>query len=121
MQIFLILALVLALIAVIFALQNTVPITVSFLFWQFHGSLALVLIISLAAGVLITALFVVPELLRGRWLLRKLRKQMVELESNLDAHKQRLEEADHRLREQSSSLQSQASEENLPNQPGTSQ
>jgi putative membrane protein len=100
MQIFLILALVIALVAVIFALQNTAAITVSFLFWQFHGSLALVLIISLAVGALITIMALLPGILRGRWSLRKLRKQLAEVEGDLKAHKQSLEEANLKLDEQ---------------------
>jgi putative membrane protein len=103
MQIFLILALVIALIAVIFALQNTVIITVSFLFWQVHGSLALLLIISLAAGALITFLALLPGLLRSRWSMRRLRKQLAEVEGNLTEHRQHLEEDNQRPEEQSTS------------------
>jgi putative membrane protein len=118
MQIFLILALIIALIAVIFALQNTVTVAISFLFWQLHGSLALVLIVSLVAGALITSLVLLPGLLHGRWTLRKQRKQIAELESSLNEHKQRLSEADHRL-EQSTAAQPQESEQKLVDQPST--
>lgn len=116
MQIFLVLSLIIALVAVIFALQNTATITVSFLIWQFHGSLALVLIISLLVGALITFLALLPGLLRGRWSLRKLRKQFAALEADLTEHKQRLEEANHRMEEQVASTSSPEPEPPPPDQ-----
>ncbi len=96
MQVFIVLALLVLVFAVIFALQNTAAVTINFLFWQFHGSLALGLIISLVAGLVISFLAYLPTLLRSRWSGRKLRKQIVELESSLAEHKQRLEESIHK-------------------------
>lgn len=49
----LIVVVIVALLAVIFALQNAVPVTVSFLFIRAESSLALVLLITLAIGVLL--------------------------------------------------------------------
>ena len=46
--IFIFFALIIAAVAVIFALQNTSAVTVTFFFWNFHGSLALVLLGALA-------------------------------------------------------------------------
>jgi hypothetical protein len=46
MQLQLIVAIIVAILAVVFALQNAVPITVSFLTWRFESSLALVLLIN---------------------------------------------------------------------------
>ena len=112
MLIFVILALLILMFAVIFALQNTVNVTVVFLFWQLHGSLALVLLVALGAGMLISFLAYLPSLLRGQWSMRKLRKQTTELESNLAEHKQRLEEA--HLKLQSLSTPAQPSEASLP-------
>lgn len=57
MQIFLLIAALIAVFAVIFALQNAVPITVSFLFWQVESSLALILIMAFIAGVVTSLLF----------------------------------------------------------------
>ncbi len=94
MLIFVILALLLALLAVVFALQNTGAVTITFLFWNFTGSLALVLIIALAAGLLISFLAYLPSLIRGQLSTRKMRKHASELESDLAAHKQRLQEAE---------------------------
>lgn len=117
MQIFVFLALFIAVIAVIFALQNTLPVTISFLFWQFHGSLALVLLVALAVGAVISFLASLPTLLRGQWSMRKLRKQAAELESNLNDHKQRLEEAQNRLQAQSTPIQPTETSAKPPDQP----
>jgi len=53
MRFSLILSLIIAVLAVIFALQNATPVTVHLGPWTFNGSLALVLMITLAIGVLI--------------------------------------------------------------------
>ncbi len=105
MLVFIILALLLALLAVIFALQNTGTVTIYILFWQFTGSLALVLIVAVAAGMLVSFLAYLPTLLRGNWSARNLRKHTTELESDLAAHKQRLEEAQIKLQAQSPAAQ----------------
>ena len=52
MHLFLIVALGLAILTVIFALQNPIPVGVTFFIWKFEGSLALVLILTFALGVL---------------------------------------------------------------------
>ncbi len=57
MQIFLLIAALIAVLAVIFALQNAVPITVSFLFWRAESSLALILILAFIAGLITSSLF----------------------------------------------------------------
>ena len=57
MQIYLFIAAFIAVLAVIFALQNAVPITVSFLVWQVQSSLALILIMAFIAGLITSFLF----------------------------------------------------------------
>jgi uncharacterized integral membrane protein len=54
MQSFLIGALGLAILTVIFALQNPIPVGVTFLVWKFEGSLALVLMLTFTLGVLVS-------------------------------------------------------------------
>jgi uncharacterized integral membrane protein len=56
MQSFLIAALGLAILTVIFALQNPIPVGVIFLVWKFEGSLALVLMLTFALGALVSSL-----------------------------------------------------------------
>ena len=99
MQIFVFLALLIAVIAVIFALQNTLIVTVSILLWKFTGSLALVLLLALAVGALISFLASMPSLVRGKWSQRNLRKRATELEKNLNERTQRLTELETNLNE----------------------
>lgn len=57
MQVYLFIGAFIAVLAVIFALQNAVPITVSFLMWKVESSLALILIIAFIAGLVVSILF----------------------------------------------------------------
>ena len=67
MPLFIIAALVIALAAIVFALQNPAPVVVNFLAWQTQGSLALVFLVTLAIGVLLGLLVCTPALLRRGW------------------------------------------------------
>ena len=62
----LIAALLLALVIVIFIFQNTNPVIVHFLAWQFEGSLALLLFLTFVFGIIISLLVAIPLLFRGR-------------------------------------------------------
>lgn len=64
MLIFIIAAIAIALGAIIFALQNPDPVTVDFLALQFENSLALVLLVTLAIGVLVGLLVCMPAIIR---------------------------------------------------------
>lgn len=97
MQIFLFVALAISLIAVLFALQNIVPVTVAFLGWTFQGSLALVLFVALVSGALISVLASVPTLVKGRWTTAHLRKQVTALEASLEESRRALQAAERRL------------------------
>ncbi len=66
MRIYLILALLLAIIVTIFAVQNNEPVDVSFLTFELNGSLALVLMITLTLGIIIGILVSAPASLRRR-------------------------------------------------------
>ncbi len=83
MQIFLFIALFIAFIAALFALQNSAVVQVTFLMWHFESSLAAVLLVTLAAGALISSLLAMPGGFKNRWLLRQQRKRMTELETRL--------------------------------------
>ncbi len=94
MQVFIIIALVIAVIAVIFALQNIAAVTVTFFFWSFHGSLALVLLLSVTAGVLISLTAGLPGLIRARLAVSSLRKKLALLEGERSQHLQKAENAE---------------------------
>ncbi len=83
MQIFLFGALAISLVAVVFALQNIGPVTVTFLNMQFEGSLALVLFVAFVAGALVSFLASVPTLVKNHWAVRDLRRQVAALDDEL--------------------------------------
>lgn len=64
MQYLLILALFIAILSVVFALQNAIPIPVNLLIWEVRGSLALVLLVTLGVGILVGILAMAPSLVR---------------------------------------------------------
>lgn len=104
MLIFVIVSLLLAVLAVILALQNATPTALTFLVWSFHGPLAIVLLIALATGVAITFFGLLPTLVRCRWTIRSQKKKLTELESIVSDHKIKLDEAQIKLQQQGANL-----------------
>jgi len=90
--VYLIFALIIAIVAVIFALQNTMTITISFLAWEVTGSLSLVLLVTLAIGVLIGLLFLAPSTIKNSMAVSSHRKRVGSLEKELDEHKSKVAE-----------------------------
>lgn len=90
MQLMLIVGIVFAIGAVLFALQNNVPVTVTFALWRFDSTLAVVLLVSLGLGVLITALLSTPTVIRGQWGGARLRRRVAGLEEEKSRLEQRL-------------------------------
>ena len=90
--VYLILAFVIAILAVIFALQNSMTVTISFLAWEATGSLSLVLLITLAIGVVIGLLFLAPSTIRRSFTASSQRKRIGSLEKELDEHKAKVAE-----------------------------
>jgi putative membrane protein len=97
MQIMVIFALVIAALAILFAVQNNTPVQVSFLAWKVESPLTLVLLIAVAAGALISLLASLPTITRDKLTVRSHRKKVAELESSLTDHKGKLEEAQKKL------------------------
>lgn len=95
MQLLAIFAMAVGLGSVMFALQNNVPVTVTFLLWRFDGSLAMVLLLAIALGGLIVALLSTPATLRRQWAVHRLNKQI----NQLSAEKTDLRDQLARLRE----------------------
>jgi len=89
MQLLIITGMLIAACGVIFALQNNVSVTVTFLFWNFESSLALVILLAIAAGGFIIALVSTPSTLRKQWTLNRQRKRITELEQICDEMKAR--------------------------------
>ena len=80
MQIFLFLALLIAFTLVIFAVQNSALVTVTFLAFHFEGTLALILVVVFASGVLTGILMAVPSFWRKSSALREQRRKIKKLE-----------------------------------------
>jgi diguanylate cyclase (GGDEF)-like protein len=80
MLLFIVAAIVIALAAIVFALQNPSPVTINFLTWQFQDSLALVLLITLAIGVLIGLLVCIPSLIRRNLKISKQQRRYEQLQ-----------------------------------------
>ncbi len=52
----LVVIIVLVALMVLFSVQNAMPVAISFLFWRFEASLAIVVFLSVVTGVAITAI-----------------------------------------------------------------
>lgn len=92
MQLILLFGIIIAIGSVMFALQNNVPVTVSFAIWSFDSSLAMVLLLALGLGVVSAALLSSPTVVRGQWAVSRLRRQLAVLEKEKAALEQRVSE-----------------------------
>lgn len=87
MILFMIVGVILGVVSVIFALQNTSIITVTLLAWQMTGSLALVLVLALLTGMIVSLLMVIPELINSHLNLRSVKKELEEMKIKLSSYK----------------------------------
>ena len=81
------LALILALLVTIFAVQNNADVPVKFLAWSVRGSGALVLMITLSVGIVVGLLLMIPGSVRNRLKVAELNRQVKSLEHDLLATK----------------------------------
>ncbi len=80
MRFFIVLALLIAIAIVVFALQNSSLVTISFLAFHYNGSLALTLVIVYTLGVLAGILISIPPLFRKSSELREQKRRVKQLE-----------------------------------------
>lgn len=97
MQIMLVFSLIIAFLAIVFAIQNTVVTPIRFMIWESEGSLALILFIALVAGALISYLATAPGLVRRRMTISSQKKQIAEVEGKLAASQAELAQAQEQL------------------------
>jgi uncharacterized integral membrane protein len=90
--VYLIAALVITALAVIFAVQNVGVVTITFLAWKVTGSLSLVLLATLIIGTVIGLLVLGPSAVRGTIAGSSHRKRIEDLEKKLDEHRRKLAE-----------------------------
>lgn len=84
---------------IVFALQNSQTVMVTFLGWGFEGSVAFIVILALLAGIIISWLMAVPSLIKSMLVESSLKGNNKSLRSELDLHKQKLAETEGKLAE----------------------
>jgi uncharacterized integral membrane protein len=90
----LILALAIAILAVFFALENTMVVTVSFFGYAVDGSLALFILIAVGIGVLLGVLIMTPGRIKSGLSNRRNAKKISSLEASLDEQKAKVSQAE---------------------------
>jgi len=80
----LILALIIAILAIVFALQNAHVTTIQFLLWQIQGSLALVVLLTATLGAIVGLLVSVPSVIRRNRRIAHQKQRIEELQASLD-------------------------------------
>ncbi len=95
-MIFLVIGLLVGGVAVIFILQNIIPITVHFFNWEMNGSLALILILSILTGAVLSALSCLPDMINNYFEINNLKKRVKELEAQVDNYKKSIDDLSRR-------------------------
>jgi uncharacterized integral membrane protein len=90
----LIFALVFAILAVIFASQNPMIVTVSFYGYSVDGSLALIILIAVIVGIIIGALVMTPAAIKRSFELRSHRRKLGGLEKTLEEQGDKIAKAE---------------------------
>lgn len=75
-QLALILSLALAILVAVFAVQNSVPVTLRFGFWSVETSLVVVILAAAAAGAAVASFLGLPGWIRDRSRLRQLTREV---------------------------------------------
>ena len=84
----LIIAVTIALIAIIFALQNNNLVTVRLIFWDLpHANLAMVLVITLIGGMIMGMLFLAPGIYKRNQIVNSQKKRLAQLENEIKTGK----------------------------------
>jgi len=83
-------AVVIAFLAIAFALQNNIIIGINLLVWQYRGSLAIVLLSTLAIGILIGLMVLLPSLLKRGFRISRAQRRTSDLEEQLQERERRI-------------------------------
>lgn len=89
----LIIGFVLGAAAIIFAFENTAFVSLTFLGWHFQSSIALVVILALAAGGILGILSALPGIIRRSWQIRTLRRDNAALQDEVATLDERIDAA----------------------------
>jgi putative membrane protein len=74
--------------AIVFAIQNTQVVALTFMGWQFESSLALLVIVVLGVGMLVSMLAFLPYAISGTFKIMRLKSENKKLVQELEAHEQ---------------------------------
>ena len=83
-----IVGLIMAILAVLFAFQNATVVTINFGVWQLEQSLAIVLISTLALGIIISILLSLPTILKRGWQNSRQKNKIAQLQTQLKSNNQ---------------------------------
>ncbi len=92
MEFYLIVAAIVGVVIAAFAIQNATPVAVRFLMWEFESSLAVVIILSLLAGMLLIFLISLPGRLKRHKEIFDKNRRIAELEKKVAELEKRLKE-----------------------------
>lgn len=92
-----ILAVIFAILAVIFASQNTAAVTITFYGYSLDGSLASIILLSVGCGLIIGVLIMTPGAIKRGLELRSERRKMGGLEKTLEEQNDKIAKAEHIL------------------------
>ena len=80
--------LVMAILAVLFAFQNAAVVTINFGVWQLEQSLAVVLISTLGLGIIISILLSLPTILKRGWQNSRQKNKIAQLQTQIKSNNQ---------------------------------
>lgn len=78
--------------AIIFILQNTAVVALTFVGWQFESSLAIVVMLAILVGIVFSLLASLPSAVRSSMQIGRLKRDNKKLAEQLEANQQRLQE-----------------------------
>lgn len=93
MQFTIIFALLVAIIAVMFALQNPTPVVLHLIAWDIEKPLALFMLVALALGAILISILSVPAWFRAQKIKKNHNKEISELEDSLSKYRSNLIDA----------------------------
>ena len=93
----LILGFILGAVAILFILENNAVVALSFMQWQFETTIALVVILSILFGILLSLLMILPGAIGNSFRMRRLRKHNEALAHEAEAQRRVAETATDQL------------------------
>ena len=84
MTVVVILGVIIAILAILFAFQNATIIAISLGAWKFEESLAIVLLITLGLGIIISLLLSIPTIIKRGWINSRQQKKIADLEEHVN-------------------------------------